>query len=349
MAEVRFVGLDLAKNVFQVHGADSAGRPLVRKQLRRAEVLRFFANLPRCSIGMEACASAHHWARQLSGLGHECKLIPARYVKAYLKTNKSDARDAEAICEAVQRPTMHFVAVKSVDQQAVLMLHRSRELLVAQRTQLGNSIRSQLAEFGVSLPVGAHLLAQKASAATADYSDERLPLLVRSTTELLLTQLRTLQEQIAELERRIEHWHHASDASRRLAQIPGIGPVTASALVASVGNASAFRSASHFAAWLGLVPRQSSTGGKTRLGSISKRGDGYLRRLLVHGAQAVLHWHRARASHQSNAWLAGLLGRRPVNIAAIALAHKNARIVWALLARGRDFAGYRGGTAALAG
>ncbi len=345
MAEVQFVGLDIAKNVFQVHGADGAGRPQVRRQIRRAELLRFFANLPPCVIGLEACATAHHWARELGKLGHACKLIPARYVKAYLKTNKNDLRDAEAICEAVQRPTMHFVPIKSVDQQALLTLHRSRELLIAQRTQLGNSIRAQLAEFGVYMRVGSWTLTRQVAELVR--GPERVPAIVRDLVEQLIEQWTQIQKHVSHLEREIERWHRASEQSKRLADIPGIGPITASAVLASVGDIRAFRSARHFAAWLGLVPRQYSTGGKPLLGSISKRGDGYLRRLLVHGAQAVMRWHRAHA-RQKRPWLDDLLRRRPVNVAAVAVANKNARTIWALLTRGERFAGYRSGPVALA-
>jgi len=344
MSEIQVVGLDIAKNVFHVHGADGAGRPTIRRQLRRTELLRFFANLPPCIIGLEACGTAHHWARELAELGHTCKLIPARYVKAYLKTNKNDMRDAEAICEAVQRPTMHFVPTKTVDQQAALMLHRSRELLIAQRTQLGNSIRGQLAEFGIYLRVGSWTLTRQVAEHVA--GSDGVPVTVKTLIELLVEQWRQIQDRIAHVEREIERWHRATDASCRLAEIPGVGPITASAMVASVGDIHAFRSARHFAAWLGLVPKQHSTGGKPSLGSISKRGDGYLRRLLVHGAQAVMRWHRTR-SNGARPWLDELLRRRPVNVAAVAVANKNARTIWALLTRGERFNGYRSGAAAV--
>jgi transposase len=296
-------------------------------------------------IGIEACATAHHWGRELTKLGHECKLIPARYVKAYLKTNKNDLRDAEAICEAVQRPTMHFVAIKSVDQQAVLTLHRSRTLLVEQRTQLGNSVRAQLAEFGVYLQVGSWTLTRQVTDIVASHQ-ERVPAMVRSLVELLVEQWRQIHERIAELERQILQWHRESEQSKRLAEIPGIGPITASAMMATIGDAKAFKSSRHFAAWLGLVPQQHSTGGKPRLGSISKRGDGYLRRLLVHGAQSVLRWHRARP-RTPRPWLDELIRRRPINVVAVAIANKNARTIWALLTRGERFLGYRSGEASI--
>ncbi len=346
MDHVQFIGLDIAKNVFHIHGADNTGRPVVRRQLRRAQVLRYFANLPSCTVGMETCATAHHWARELGKLGHTCKLIPARYVKAYLKTNKNDLRDAEAICEALQRPTMHFVPVKSVEQQALLLLHRTRELLISQRTQLGNSIRSQLAEFGLYLRVGSSTLPRQIIDLDARQPDA-LPAMVRTLVEICLEQWKQVQERIVNLERQIEQAHRANEQCRRLAEIPGIGPITASAIVATVGDIGAFRSARHFAAWLGLVPKQYSTGGKPLLGAISKRGDGYLRRLLVHGAQSILRWHRAGPGER-RPWVEELLRRRPVNVVAVAIANKNARTIWALLARGERFGGYRSGPVALA-
>ena len=339
MAQVCFVGLDLAKNVFQVHGSDDRGHPVLSKQVRRADVLKFFANLPTCTVGMEACSGAHYWARELGKLGHDCKLIPARYVKAYVKTNKNDAKDAEAICEAVQRPTMHFVAVKSVDQQAVLMLHRTRETLVRQRVQLSNFIRSQLAEFGVVMRPGANAMPRLTEDALRQ-EDDGLPPPVRELLRQLLDHLRLLIDEVGHLERRIEAWHRGNAASLRLAQIPGIGLLTASALVASIGDVGAFKSPSHLAAWLGLVPRQYSTGGKPRLGGISKRGDVYLRTLLIHGARVVLYHLRTHPNGRMP-WLDALMGRCHFNAAAVALAHKNARAVWAMLTRSEDFSGYR--------
>lgn len=346
MPTIQFVGLDIAKHVFHVHGADCRGHVVMSKPLRRAQMLGFFANLPHCVVGMEACGTAHHWARELGKLGHTCKLIPARYVKAYLKTNKNDMRDAEAICEAVQRPTMYFVSVKSIEQQAVLTLHRSRELLIAQGTQLGNSIRGQLAEFGVHLRVGSWTLRRQVAEVVAS-DDDRVPAIVRSLVQTLIDQWTQIQERITHLERAIKQWHRSDEQSRRLADVPGIGPITASAIIATVGDVKAFKSARHFAAWLGLVPRQHSTGGKPRLGSISKRGDGYLRRLLVHGAQSVLRWHRARPS-LDRPWVEQMLRRRPVNVVAVALANKNARTIWAMLAKGELFTGYRSAVSEMA-
>jgi transposase len=281
MTKITTVGLDLAKSVFQIHAADQDGRPVARKKLRRAQVIPFFADLAPCLIGMEACASAHYWARELQALGHEVRLIPPQYVKPFVKTNKNDAADAEAICEALVRPTMRFAAVKSAEQQSVLMLHRARELLVRQRTMLINALRGHCGELGI-------VVAQGASKVTAliemieDPEDERFPVLAREALGSLIDQLRMAQTQILGLEKKLKVWHRANEASRRLETIPGVGVITATALIATIGDASQFHSGRQLAAWLGLVPRQYSSGGKERLGRISKRGDGYLRRLLVH-------------------------------------------------------------------
>lgn len=335
MTEMMTIGLDLAKSVFHVHGADGTGRPVLRKRLRRGQVLSFFGSLPRCLVGLEACASAHHWARELRALGHDVRLIPPQYVKPYVKTNKNDAADAEAICEALMRPTMRFAAVKSADQQAVLMLHRSRELLVRQRTMLINALRGHCGEFGIVAAQGPHKVAAL-MAVIADPDNHRLPPLARQALILLVSQLCATQERIAELEKELTGWHRCCEASRRLVTIPGVGIITATALVATVGDATAFRSARQFAAWLGLVPRQQSSGGKDRLGRISKRGDGYLRRLLVHGARAVLAWSRRRKQTLSD-WLTALLARRPTNVVLVAMANKTARVVWAMLSRHQDY------------
>lgn len=331
MAEIMTIGLDLAKTVFQVHGADGEGRAVLRKRLRRGQVLGFFASLPPCLVGLEACASAHHWARELQALGHEVKLIPPQYVKPFVKTNKNDAADAEAICEALLRPTMRFAAVKSADQQSVLMLHRSRELLVRQRTMLINDLRGHCGELGLVAVQGARKVAALIEV-IEDPGDRRLPPLARQALVSLVAQLRATEERIAELEKELTAWHRSSEASRRLTAIPGVGVITATALVATVGDATQFRSGRQFAAWLGLVPRQQSSGGKDRLGRISKRGDGYLRRLLVHGARIVLFWSRRRKETRSD-WLEALLARRPTNVALVAMANKTARVVWAMLSR----------------
>ena len=335
MTEITTIGLDLAKTVFQVHGADKDGRPVVRKKLRRGQVLGFFAGLPPCLIGLEACASAHYWARELQGLGHAVRLIPPQYVKPFVKTNKNDASDAEAICEALIRPTMRFAPLKSAEQQSVLMLHRARELLVRQRTMLINALRGHCGEFGIVVAQGASKVAELI-AMIEDRQDERLPALAREALGSLVGQLRMVQAQIVGLEKKLMAWHRANEASRRLATIPGVGVITATALVATIGDASQFRSGRQLAAWLGLVPRQHSSGGKERLGRISKRGDGYLRKLLVHGARTVLLWSR-RKKETRTAWLEALLARRPTNVVVVAMANKTARVVWALLSRGETF------------
>ncbi len=335
MTKVTTVGLDLAKTVFQVHGADRDGRPVMRKKLRRGQVLGFFAGLSPCLIGMEACASAHYWARELQALGHKVRLIPPQYVKPFVKTNKNDAADAEAICEALVRPTMRFAAVKSAEQQSVLMLHRARELLVRQRTMLINALRGHCGELGIVVAQGASRVAALIEM-IEDPEDERFPALARAALGSLVDQLRMVQAQILGLEKKLMAWHRASEASRRLEAIPGVGVITATALVATIGDASQFHSGRQLAAWLGLVPRQHSSGGKERLGRISKRGDGYIRRLLVHGARADLRWSRRKKEGRS-VWQQALLARRPTNVVLVAMANKTARVVWAMLSRGETF------------
>jgi transposase len=329
------VGIDLAKSVFQVHGTDERGQLALRKALKRSEMMRFFAQREPCLIGMEACGSAHFWARKLSALGHTVKLMAPQFVKPYVKTNKSDANDAEAICEAVGRPTMRFVSIKTPEQQALLALHRARQGLVRARTAQGNQIRGLLAEFGVVLPKGRPSLERHMGEILEDAQNE-LPPMSRELFARLLEHLRHLDAQAQAIEAQIKTWHREDAASRRLEAVPGIGALTASALVASVGNARHFKNARQFSAWLGLVPRQHSTGGKPQLLGISKRGDVYLRTLLIHGARAALRC--ADTQH----WGTRLAERRHRNIAAVALANKNARIVWALLAHGRTYqADYR--------
>jgi transposase len=328
---VATIGLDLAKNVFQVHGVDADGQVVLRRKLRRSEVLRFFEALPACLVGMEACATAHHWARALSALGHAVRLMPPAYVKPYVRRQKNDAVDAEAICEAVMRPTMRFVPIKSAERQSVLVLHRSRELLVRQRTMLINAVRGHCAEFGLIAPQGAlrvtELVAQIRSA-----DDGRLPALLRSALLLMADQLSALTDQINLLGRTLLAWHRQDEASQRLATIPGVGIITATALSATVTDPSAFRSGREFAAFLGLVPRQNSSGGKERLGRVSKMGDRYLRKLLVVGATSVIR--RARSStNGAAAWIRSLLERRPARVVTVAMANKTARIAWAVLAR----------------
>ena len=335
MKEVITIGLDLAKNVFQVHGVDGSGDTVMRRQLRRSQLLPFFKKQRACLVGMEACATSHHWARQLIELGHGVKLMPARYVKPYVKRNKNDAVDAAAICEAVTRPTMRFVAVKSAQQQSVLMLHRTRELLVRQRTMLVNAIRSHMAEFGIVAPVGVPRV-KELFAVIADADDDRLPAIARACLEGLANQFLSLHEEIATAERRIHAWHRSNEASRRLETIPGIGPITATALAATITDPSVFTSGRELAAWIGLVPRQSSTGGKERLGRISKQGDQYLRWLLVAGAMSVIR-HAKRRGTTSLPWLANLITSKPTKVAAVALANKMARIAWAVLRQGGTY------------
>ena len=333
--QITTIGLDLAKNVFQVHGIDEVGNVTIRKKLRRAEMLAFFAELPPCRVGLEACATSHHWAREIAAFGHDVRLMPPSYVKAYVRRQKNDAADAEAICEAVRRPTMRFVPVKSAEQQSVLVLHRTRELLVRQRTMLINAIRGHCAEFGIIAAQGARRVCDLVESIRRNEVSV-LPDLARSALLVLANQLDALAAQINALERRLLAWHRQDQASQRLATIPGIGIITATALAASVPDPGMFRSGREFAAFLGLVPRQNSSGGKERLGRISKMGNGYLRKLLVVGATSVIR--RARSSTSPSAsWIRGLLQRRPARVVTVAMANKNARIAWAVLARGEVY------------
>jgi transposase len=333
MGEITTVGLDLAKNVFQVHAIDGEGKVVIRRRLRRVEVMPFFDQLPRCLVGLEACASAHHWARAIAALGHTVKLMPPAYVKPYVKRGKTDAADAEAICEAVTRPTMRFVAIKTEEQQATLMLHKTRDLLVRQRTMLINALRGHLTEYGIVSAQGAGGV--RLAIEALHEAQESLPVLARFALHGLVSQLRSIEAEIEKIEAEILKWHRSNEASRRLATIPGIGPITASAIAASVPDASLFRSGRQFAAWLGLTPKSHSSGGTERQLGISKQGDGYLRRLLVIGATAVLRF--ARQSNASRAWAARLLERKRPKVVAVALANKTARIAWALLARGTTY------------
>jgi transposase len=332
--QITTIGFDLAKNVFQVHGIDATEKVIIRKPLRRGQVIKFFAGLSPCLIGMEACASAHYWARELTQLGHEVRLMPAKDVKAYVKRNKNDAADAEAICEAVRRPTMRFVQVKSAEQQGRLMQHRTRDLLLRQRTQAINALRAHLAELGIVAAQGREGL-KELLAVIADEGDARLPIDARASLIVLAAQLQALQTLIGSIEKRLVVQHRASPASKRLMSIPGIGIIGASAIAATVTDPKAFRSGRDLAAWIGLVPRQDSTGGKQKLGPISKQGDRYLRRILVVGAHSVLR--RAKLNPEKYPWLTQLLARRPFKVVAIALANKMARVAWALLARGGTY------------
>jgi transposase len=335
MQTVTTIGLDIAKSVFQVHGIDAEGKVLVRRQLRRRYVLPFFQKLPSCLVGLEACASSHHWSRELQALGHTVRLMPPAYVKPYVKRQKNDATDAEAICEAVSRPTMRFVATKTPGQQSCLMLHRTRHLFIRQQTAVINAIRAHLAEFGIVAPVGRNGVEQLLGI-VADPNDKRLPDVARVCIAALGTQLRVLKAQILEFDRMIIAWHRSNETSKRLDEIPGVGPALATALVASVADPKAFRSGRDFSAWIGLVPKQHSSGGKDRLGSISKQGDRYLRSLFVAGALAVIRYAKIHGTRH-RPWLTALLARRPTKVAAIALANKIARMAWAMMAKGERY------------
>ncbi len=335
MQAITTIGLDIAKSVFQVHGIDMEGKVIVRRQLKRRYVLAFFQKLPPCLVGIEACASSHHWSRELQVLGHTVRLMPPAYVKPYVKRQKNDATDAEAICEAVTRPNMRFVATKTPEQQSCLTLHRTRHLFIRQQTAVINAIRAHLAEIGIVAPVGRNGVEQLLGV-VADANDKRLPEIARACVAALGTQLKTLKAQILEFDRMIRAWHRSSEASRRLDDIPGVGPVLATALVASVADPKAFRSGRDFSAWVGLVPKQSSSGGKQKLGSISKQGDRYLRSLFTVGALAVIRYAKIHGT-KHRPWLTALLARRPTKVAAIALANKIARMAWAIMARGERY------------
>jgi transposase len=327
-------GIDLAKNVFQIHGVDAAGHAVVKKQLKRDQMAPYFATAPCATIGMEACSSSHYWARKLQQMGHTVKLMAPQFVKPYVKGNKNDANDAEAICEAVTRKSKRFVPIKTMEQQAVLTLHRVRQGFVHERTAYVNRIRGLMAEFGFVIPQGNHHIAQRVPDLIEDANNE-LPGLFRQSIDRLLQHFKELDRQVREMELQIQAWHRSDETSRRLEAIPGIGPITASALIASVGDGKNFKSGRELAAWLGLVPKQHSSGGKQNLLGISKRGDIYLRNLLVQGAHAVIN--ACCRKGVETGWLPDLLKRRNHNVAAVAVANKNARIVWALLARERQY------------
>ena len=335
MQTIMTIGFDIAKSVFQVHCVDAEGKVILRRQLKRRYVLAFFQKLPPCLVGIEACASAHHWSRELQALGHTVRLMPPAYVKPYVKRHKNDATDAEAICEAVTRPNMRFVATKTPEQQSCLTLHRSRHLFIRQQTMVINAIRAHLAEFGIVAPVGRNGVEQLLSVA-ADSNDKRLPEFARACVAALGTQLRMLKAQILQFDRMITAWHRSNEASRRLDDIPGVGPALATALVASIADPKVFRSGRDFSAWIGLVPKQNSSAGKDRLGSISKRGDRYLRSLFTTGALAVIRYAKIHGTRH-RPWLTALLTRRPTKVAAIALANKIARMAWAIMAKGERY------------
>jgi transposase len=335
MQTVTTIGLDIAKSFFQVHGVDASGQVVIRRQLKRRQVLTFFQKLAPCLVGMEACASSHHWSRELTALGHTVRLMPPAYVKPYVKRQKNDAADAEAICEAVTRANMRFVDTKTSEQQSGMVLHRTRHLCMRQQTSVINAIRAHLAEFGIVAPVGRNGVEELLDI-VADPSDKRVPEIARLCLAALGAQLRGLKEQILEFDRMIRAWHRSSEISMRLDECPGVGPVLATALVATVADPKAFRSGRNFSAWIGLVPKQHSSGGKDRLGSISKQGDRYLRGLFVAGALAVIRYAKIHGT-KYRPWLTGLLARRPVKVAAIALANKIARMAWAMMARGARY------------
>ena len=327
------IGLDIAKNFFQLHAVDGAGQVVLRRKLSRGEVLRFFEGQPKALVGIEACGTGHYWAREIAALGHEVRLLPPTYVKPYVKRGKTDVADAEAICEAVTRPNMHFVPIKTPGQQAALMLHRSRELIVGQRTALVNALRGHLAELGIVTAKGIHRVADLlAELIGAD--DSRIPPLARAALNCLAAQIEAVGKQVDTLEALIVEWHKGNEASQRLTRIPGVGPITASAVVATIGDASNFTSARHLSAAWGLTPKQNSSGGKSRQGGISKAGNAYLRRLLFIGAIAVI---RSKRSQAAGGWLARLLERRPSKVAAIAIANKTARVIWAMLRSGETY------------
>jgi transposase len=321
--------------VFQVHAVDAAGQVMMRRQLKRRYVLAFFQKLPPCVVGIEACASSHYWSRELQALGHTVRLLPPAYVKPYVKRQKNDMADAEAICEAVTRANMRFVPTKTPEQQSGLMLHRTRHLLIRQQTSVINAIRAHLAEFGITAPVGRRGV-EELLRVVADPSDKRVPEIVRSCLAALGSQLLSLKKQILEFDRMILAWHRTNQTSKRLNCIPGVGPLLATALVTSVGDPKSFRSGRNFSAWIGLVPKQQSSGGRERLGSISKQGDRNLRSLFVAGALAVIRYAKLHGTDH-RPWLTALLARRPTKVAAIALANKLARMAWALMASGERY------------
>ena len=333
--KITTIGIDLAKNVFQVHGIDEHGNPLIQKKLKRNQVLKFFVQQKPCLIGMEACAGAHYWARRLQEQGHTVKLMAPQFVKPYVKANKTDAADAEAICEAVTRPSMRFVPIKSGDQQAVLALHRARQGFVKARTAQANQIRGLLTEYGVVLPQGIGHVAKRIPEIVEDAEND-LPEVFRQLLVRLRIHLVELDRQVQELEKQINAWHRSNEDSQRLEKIPGFGPLTASALVASLGDAKNFRNGRELAAWLGLVPRQHSSGGKPLLLGISKRGDGYLRTLMVHGARSVIRVAEHKDT-RTDSWSNEMMKRRHKNVATVARANKNARVAWALLAHRREY------------
>lgn len=330
------LGIDLAKSVFQLHGVNHAGKTVLKKRLSRAQFLPFLANLSPCLIGMEACSSSHYFARILTDYGHQVKLMPAQYVKPYVKTHKTDAADAEAICEAVTRPNMRFVAIKTAEQQSILMLHTEREGLVKDRTAHANSLRGMLAEFGFVMKQGISAL-REAAVSIAEDEDNGLPTALRRTIYRQLELLEQIKEKILEIERALTTWHASQADCQRVSQIPGVGLLTSTYIVAAVGDGRQFHSGKQLAAWIGLTPREHSSGGKPCLGGISKRGNVYLRKLLVHGARSVALIAKREDSAGPTSWLNHLLMRKTYNVAVVAQANKNARILWAVLRYKTDY------------
>jgi transposase len=333
MGEISMIGLDLAKNVFQVHGIDAAGTVVVRRQLRRGQIEKFFAQLPPCMVGMEACGSGHHWARVIKGYGHEVRLMPPLYVKPYVKRNKNDSRDAEAICEAMSRPTMRFVAIKSVEQQAMLSVHSTRALLVRQRTMVANALRGALTEIGIVAAQGVEGLRELMR--QLEVPNETIPKVMRGALLMLAQQWQALDTAERALEQQIVRAVKADADARRLMAVPGVGPIIAGAMLAKVADAKMFSSGRDFAAWIGLTGRDHGTGGKHRVGRITKKGDRLLRSLLITGASAVLRQQKARGV--KDPWLRDLLARRPYKVVMVALAARTARIIWAMLATGEEY------------
>lgn len=335
MKEITTIGLDTAKSVFQVHGVDCKHQPTLRRQLKRRQVLPFFAKLSPCLVGIEACSASHHWSRELTNLGHTVRLIPPRYVKPYVKSQKNDATDAEAICEAVTRPSMRFVPTKTREQQAMLMLHRTRHLLIRQRTATINALRAHLVEFGIAAGIGRNGV-EALLKVIADGKDDRVPDMARGCLLVLGAQLDTIKVHVRELDAKIMAAHRASELSQRLEAIPGVGPRIATALVASIADPKTFKSGRQMAAWIGLVPKQNSSGGKEKLGGVTKAGDRYLRSMLMIGALSVIKRVK-QLGYTKRPWLADLMARRPIKVAAIAYANKIIRMVWAMMVRGERY------------
>jgi transposase len=339
MTRITTIGIDLAKKVFQVHGVDAEGKVVVARKLRRKEVLAFFAKLPPCLIGMEACGSAHYWGREITKLGHTVKLMPPKYVKAYVKRGKTDAGDAAAICEAVTRPSMSFVPVKGLEQQGLSMLHSARSQLIGQRTQLINAVRGHLSELGIIAARGLLGLAELA-AIVRNESDQRLPAIARTALMILVVQIETISKELTKLDSMLRKENKASELGARLETIPSVGPVIGSAFRARVTDAALFKNGRHLSAWIGIVPENDSTGGKVKQKGLSKKGDRYLRSLLVNGAMAVVR--QAQKRPDKYPWVTRLLGRMSNKQAAIAIANKTARIAWVVMVRGGIYeAGHR--------